>query len=203
MRRLILVVALALLVVSAGCLSLGSDDSDGATPTDESIEYTIESGNSPEEFASVNVTMQVVFTKGERDFSRNRCWRETYNGPYKPEITAIGTPSGECHRTEQLTVDLTDLNGTQTLEATPPEQFEEGHGLIVTGLSATHRNGTSISTIQGIGGHRANIVEGDSGGQYAVEFAIGRSSSAYDAWGDYALTSAVTEDDSGRRPVDS
>lgn len=166
------IVALVLLVGFAGCLSMGSD---GVDESDEnlSVEYTIESGDVPDKLASVTLTMQVVFVEKGGDFSDNTCWRETYTGPYKPETTPIHTPSGECHRTESVTVNLTELDGPKSIEETAPGRFDVGHGLIVTDIDATHKNGTSITAINGIGGYRANIVEGEAKRSYTVEFGIG------------------------------
>jgi hypothetical protein len=209
MRRTVPLVALALVVAVAGCLALTPDNSptDGATPTVEStqtdamlstesttatdrgssrnatVEYVIASGGVPDELGSVTVTMQAVFVESTDDFERNACWRGTYHGPYKPTPTPIGTPSGDCGSAQQLTLDLGELDGTRTLEVTVPARFDAGHGLVVTDVTATDRNGTSVPTIRGADGHRASIVRGHIDGQYSVEFAIDSvDDRPYDYW---------------------
>lgn len=130
--------------------------------------------------------MQVVFVENDEEFSRNACWRETYFGPYKPTPTPIAGPDGDCQDSQQLSVDLTALDGTRTLADAVPERFDAGHGLIVTNVTATYRNGTSVNAIKGVGGHRANIVQGRPDGQYSAEIAI---ESADGIGYDYALVS--------------
>ncbi len=210
MRRMVPVVALVLLVGLAGCLSQGAEESpteratptvespaedaapDTDTPTDSqssgnvSVEYAIEAGDIPDEFESATVTMAVVFVETDSDFSENACWRDTYHGPHKPTPTPIGTPSGDCHRSQAVSIDLTTLDGTRTLNATAPGQFDAGHGLIVTDLSVTSQNGTERTDISGVGGHRASIVDGNPEGQYQVELAIEQTDGM--GW-NYALVS--------------
>ncbi|MFC7072477.1 hypothetical protein ACFQJ7_14425 [Halovenus rubra] len=181
MRQTVSFVALLVLVVAAGCLGLGADSSAESPSENISAEYTIESGGVPEEIESATATMQVTFVESNEDFSRNSCWQETYLGPYKPTPTPISEPSGDCHDSQQVSIDLTELNGTQTLADAAPERFDAGHGLIVTNLTATYRNGTSVDAIKGVGSHRANIVQGHSNSQYSVEIAIeGAEASGYD-----------------------
>lgn len=207
MQRTIPVITVALLLVSAGCLGLAPDSSstDGGTPTgdstptdampsadtptptdapssENSVEYVIERGGIPDEFGSVTLTMQVVFAENAEDFDRNACWSDTYYGPYKPTPTPIGKPSGDCHRTQQMSVDLTEIDDTHTLSGTAPGRFDEGHGLIVTDLTATYENGTSVTGIRGTGGHRASIQE-QSDGQYRVAFSMeSYQERIYDYW---------------------
>jgi len=172
MRQTVPIVALLALVALAGCLGLGADSSAESPSENISVEYAIESGGVPDELESATVTMQVVSVENDEDFSRNSCWRETYLGPYKPTPTLIAEPSGDCHESQHVSVDLTELNGTRTLADAVPERFDAGHGFIVTNVTATYRNGTSVSAIKGIGGHRASIVQGRPDGQYGVEIAI-------------------------------
>jgi hypothetical protein len=172
MRQVVPVVALLALVAVAGCLGLGVDSSAESPSENVSVEYGIESGGVPDEIESATVTMQVVFVENDEDFSRNSCWRDTYFGPYKPTPTPIAGPSGDCHDSQQVSVGLAERNGTRTLADTVPKRFDAGHGLIVTNVTATYRNGTAVSTLKGVGGHRANIVQGRPDGQYSVEIAI-------------------------------
>jgi hypothetical protein len=203
------VVALVLLVGFAGCLSVGPGDSGEATPTVEptesppaagsptatpgenvSVEYVIESGGVPDEFESVTVSMRVVFTENTDDVRTDSCWRDTYIGPFRPTPTPLPAPDGDCHRAEEISVELTDLNGSQTFEATAPGRFDGGYALIVTDITATDQNGAWITSIKGIEGHRAEINRGPPDSPKTAEISIqsvdGR---AYD----YIIVSEVSE----------
>jgi hypothetical protein len=159
-------------------------DTSTATATPVSVSYSISAGEIPENFKSMYVTFQVVFVEQSGDIPA--CWRDTYHGPYKPTPTPLKTPSGECHRSNPITVNLTALDSPRTFEAfTAPGRFDAGHGLIVTQISATYDNGTQVSGIRGTGGYRANVVEGRPSGSYRLRFGV----DAYeDRWYDYWLT---------------
>lgn len=151
---------------------MGADSTTDSPSQNISVEYAIESGGVPDEIESATVIMQVVFVESDEDVSRSSCWRETYLGPYKPTPTPIAGPNGDCHDSQQVSVDLTELNRTRTLADAVPERFDAGHGLIITNVTATYRNDTPVSAIKGVGGHRANIVQGRADGQYSAEIAI-------------------------------
>lgn len=183
----------------AGCTAIGNDspaenpDGDGTTTTDPttrdetptgdpttttaenvSVEYVLDVGEIPDEIGSVEVTLRAVFVEKGTDFDRNRCWRDTYHGPYKPTITPIGTPAGECYRTETVTVELTEVEDGQLLGSfDAPGSFAAGHGLIVTDASAEYRDGSSVDALRGAGGKRVNLVEGRPDDRYRVEFEVG------------------------------
>ena len=106
----------------------------------------------------MTVTLQVVFV--ERTSDMGPCWRETSTGPYKPTVTPIAPPEGDCHRSESVTVDLTDLDGERSLTATAPGRFAAGHALIATNVTATHRNGSTVTGVRGASGKRVRVVEG-------------------------------------------
>lgn len=168
-----------------------------ATPQREnvSVEYAVSAGEIPDEFGSANLTLQVVFVENERDFAENRCWRRTYYGPYKPTPTPMGTPNGDCHRSDPVTVDLTDVPEGESLgRFTAPGRFDAGHALLVTDVTATHRNGTAISAIRGKGGHRANIVQGRPDGSYLVEIGIGADDEPRSGGNFYWLASETTDE---------
>lgn len=193
-RRPLLAFALILLV--AGCLGIAPQSmptetrtpaqataSPTATPTGSvSVEYLIRAGTIPDDFRSVTVTMRVVFVEQPSDMGP--CWYETFYGPYKPTPTPIGRPSGDCHRSTPVTVDLTELDGERSLgRVTAPGSFTAGHALIVTNVTATYQNGTAVTGIRGASGKRAAVVEGRPHGQHAVTFSIeAYEDRDYDYW---------------------
>lgn len=215
-RKIALLIALLVLGVAAGCLSTGSGPStEEATPTvestptetvpstetptaetprgDRSVEYVIESGGVPDSIESANVTAQVVFVESDQDFSRDACWRETYYGPYKPTPTPLPGPSDECHRSQAVSIDLTEMD-RHTVSATVPDGADAGHGFIVTDVVALYPNGTTVSKVKGASGERAAIVEGRPDDQYTVEFRV----EAADESADYDYWFIAERDDSDR-----
>ena len=177
---------LVLVVLLAGCTApvatptdtAGPTDSASATPTATTptpepvaVEYAVSAGSIPDEFESVTVSLQVVFV--ERAADMGPCWRGTFTGPYEPTITPIAPPSGECYRSEAITVDLTDLDGERSLgRASAPGRFAAGHALIATNATATYRNGTTVTEMRGASGKRVRVVEGAPAGPYRVTLSV-------------------------------
>jgi hypothetical protein len=152
------------------------------TSTPVSVEYALRVGAMPDEFASVTATMRVVFV--ERPDDMGPCWRETYGGPYEPTVTPIRMPSGECHRSDPVTVDLTEVDGERSLgRFTAPGRFGAGHAMLVTDVTATYPNGTAVSGIRGATGTRANVVPGTPSGRYGVTLGVeSYRDRPYDYW---------------------
>jgi hypothetical protein len=160
-----------------------------ASPTEEptptvrqrSVSYVLHRGEIPAELDSVNLTMRIVFVENQEDMGP--CWRSTYRGPYKPTPTPIALPEGECYRSAPTSIDLTQVNDTYSLDrVTVPGRFSAGHALIVTNVTATYQNGTRATAIKGIGGKRANVVEGHPDGPYHVELRLDSENEWYNYW---------------------
>jgi len=153
-----------------------------ATPAPVGVEYVVRAGTIPDDLRSVNVTLQVVFVGRSEDMGP--CWRETFTGPYEPTITPIAPPSGECRRSEPVTLDLTDLDDGRSLgRFTAPGRFDGGHALLVTNVTATYRNGTAVSGIRGATGKRANVVAGRPAGRHRVQLSMeSYTDRPYDYW---------------------
>lgn len=152
------------------------------------VEYIISVGELPESFRTANVTLTTVFVETERDIGP--CWPETFSGPYKPTPTPIAPPTGECHRSTAVTLDLTTISDARSLgHFAAPEAFDAGHGLVVTNVSATFNNGSAVTGLRGSGGHVAHVVRGNPDGPYRVELSI---DSYRDRPYTYWLGSAVT-----------
>jgi hypothetical protein len=155
-----------------------------ATPTPQPIgvEYVVRAGTIPDDIESVEVTLQVVFV--ERADDMGPCWRGTFTGPYKPTITPIRPPSGECHRSESVSLNLTDLDGGRSLgQFSAPGGVDAGHALIATNVTATYRNGTAVSGIRGASGKRVRVVEGAHAGPYRVTLSLkAYDDRPYDYW---------------------
>jgi hypothetical protein len=189
---------LVLVVLLAGCAApiAGSpntgEPTDSAAPTATAtatttpqpvgVEYVVRAGSVPDDFESVTVTLQVVFV--ERAADMGPCWRETFSGPYEPTITPIAPPSGECHRSETVTVDLTELDGERSLErVTAPGRFAAGHALIATNATATYRNGTTVTGMRGSSDELVTTAEGRPSGQRRVTLSVAAyDDRPYDYW---------------------
>lgn len=139
-------------------------------PTDAevSVVYTVGAGDLPDEVESVEVTVAVVFSAHDD----GRCWRDTFLGPYKPTITPLKVPDEEdCHTAETVRLDLADLDGNRSLgPVSAPADYDAGHALVVTDVTATYENGTTVERLRGAGGVRANVVWGRPDDSYNVVF---------------------------------
>lgn len=202
MRRGTHALVVVLVLLGAGCVGLAPEATPTATPAPTTtstpdvtatptpttaspdpvgVEYVVRPGSVPDEIASVDVTLQVVFV--ERSDDVGPCWRETFSGPYKPTVTPIAMPRGDCHRSAPVTLDPTELDGERTIEATAPGRFDAGHALVVTNVTATYRNGTAVSGMRV--DERASVVEGRAAGPYRVRLSIASyrgGDRPYDYW---------------------
>lgn len=177
---------------STGTSSPGTPDT--ATPTPEtttptsrgeSVEYLVRAGSVPDEFGSVTVTVRVVFVEDPVDLGR--CYPDTFTGPYKPTITPLATPVGDCHRSESVTVELADRTGAageRSLGTFSVPGSAGGHALVATDIDATARNGTAVTAIKGIGGAELLASPSRPDGSYGVELGLepAPSGAAYDYW---------------------
>jgi len=186
MRRLVpllvaLVVALAGCVSAPGVSTTATTSADATvetpttaetatpTPAPVGVEYVVQAGSVPDDVGAVTATLQVVFV--ERSTDAGPCWRETFAGPFKPTVTPIAPPEGECHRSATVTVDLTDLDGDRSLaRLTAPGRFDAGHALVVTNVTVTDRNGTAAGDVRV--DERVAVVEGEPGGPYRVTLSL-------------------------------
>lgn len=182
MRNAALAVVVCVVAAAAGCSAVG--DPASAPDEDETVTvgYVV-GGETPEELRSVTVTLRVVFVEDGDDFETGACWRDTYRGPYKPTPTPVPQPDGDCHRSETVTVDLADLDGERSLGTfSAPAEFDAGHALVVTDVTATDRDGTTADGIKGVGGVRAHVTD-VSDGEYTVQVEIrGYDDRPYHYW---------------------
>ncbi len=114
----------------------------------EPVTYAVRPGPVPDEFASLNVTIRVLFVENGEEIGP--CSPDLNRGPYKPTPTPLPRPDGECATTETVTVDL--LDGEQSLGPYTPPAWTSGHALLVTEVTATLDNGTTVTAIKGTGG---------------------------------------------------
>jgi hypothetical protein len=143
---------------------------DTRTPSGTPVEYVVRPGEIPDEVASYVVTIQIVFVETPEDLGP--CYSEIYYGPYKPTITPLGPPEGECHRTETVEVDLTEIDGERSLGEFTAPASARGHAVIVTDVTATLDDGTTLSKVKGIGGHEALRDANRPSGTYGVEIGL-------------------------------
>ncbi len=180
----------------AGCTTAGDDGeptdtdtdadadapTDAATPTDDGrrVAYVLRSGGVPGEFASATAEVRAVFVADAGDLGP--CYPEVFEGPYKPTITPVGTPSGGCSRSEAVSVDLVETD-ERTLEAVAPADAA-GHALVATAVVGTDREGESVTAIRNTGGARLLEVGSPPDGRYGVELGIEPADEGadYDYW---------------------
>lgn len=186
MRRGVLPVVV--LVLLAGCSAPTTPPADTGEPTEWAttapdpvgVEYVVRAGTVPDGIESVSVTLRVVFV--ERSDDVGPCWRETFSGPYRPTVTPIAPPSGECHRSEPITLDLGE--GDRSIDRiTAPGRFDAGHALVVTNVTATYANGTAVDGLRV--DQRASVVEGTPAGPYRVTLSVSSyrgGDRSYDYW---------------------
>lgn len=146
------------------------------------INYVIRSGSIPDEFSSVYVTARVVFVDQPADLGP--CYPRVFSGPYKPTLTPISTPSGECHRSVPVTVDLTDMTGERSLGNFTAPRTTSGHALLITDLRVERHNGTTVKSIRNIGGAELIRSSNPPEGPYGVELTIETVTDdrSYDYW---------------------
>lgn len=155
----------------------------GSTPTPEpaSVEYVVRAGEVPDEFASVTVTFRVVLV--DRPTDLGPCYPEVFTGPYKPSITPLATPAGDCRRSDAIAVDLTEVDGERSLGSFEARSAR-GHALIVADVRATYANGTTVAGIRGTGGLELVRSERRPDGSYGVEVGLEPAEERldYDYW---------------------
>lgn len=142
----------------------------------------IRSGSIPDEFSSVNVTFHVVFV--DRTSDLGPCYSEVFSGPYKPTLTPIGTPVGECSRSPPITVNLAAMTGEVSLGNVTAPEGTSGHALLVTDLTVKHDNGTTVTSIKNIGGAELIRSSNRPDGPYGTELTIETVTDdrSYDYW---------------------
>jgi hypothetical protein len=140
-----------------------------ATPEPVAVEYVVAAGPVPDDVESVTATLRVVLVERRADVGP--CWRETFGGPYKPTVTPIVPPEGDCRRSATVTVDLTELDGNRSLpRVTAPGRFDAGHALVVTNVTAVYRNGTVVSRLRV--DERAAVIRGRPDGSHRVTLSL-------------------------------
>lgn len=198
MRRAVPALLLAAFVLAAGCVAGGpgtsptspstmtTASSGSTTPTAGAavpVEYVVRPGTVPDEFQSVEVTLRVVFVETPGDLGP--CYPDIFRGPYKPTLTPLQTPAGECHRSQVVTVDLADLEGDHSLGTFTAPGSVQGHALLVVDVRATLENGTVVERIRGIGGVEA--IRSPARPSGTVVARIGLEPAPEDADYDYTL----------------
>lgn len=181
---------LALLLESAGCIADGPA-SPSDRPTDsptgtalEPVEYAVSPGAVPGEFASLTVTFRVLFVENGDEIGP--CSPDIIRGPYKPTPTPLRQPEGECAKSEPVTVDLTAVDGERSLGTFTSPAWTSGHALLVTDVTATLENGTTVTSIKGTGGARVfTSTEAPTDDRYTAR--IGVEAADADVRYDYSL----------------
>lgn len=149
---------------------------------DASVEYFVRAGEVPDELESVTVTARIVLV--DRPDDLGPCYPDVFTGPYKPTVTPIGTPGGDCHRSAPVDVDLTTVDGTRSLGTGTAPGPAGGHALVVTDVTATHENGTSVTAIRGAGVAELVASPTRPSGQSVVEIGLepAPDGTEYDYW---------------------
>lgn len=158
---------------SPGTPTAGAEDGSPTpttTPTAEpvTVEYVVRAGSIPDEFDSVTVHFEVAFAENRGDV--RECTGTMMDSRYDPTPTPLPTPSGECHTVEDLTVDLTGINGTRSLGTFTVEgRFGTEHALVVHDVVPTDENGSRVERI-----HDTDFrgLERHGPGRYGLEIGV-------------------------------
>ena len=154
----------------------GGSGDETATPTptpepaDLTVEYVIRPGAVPSEFQSVTVEFEVVFA--ERASDLDRCIGPLLGSKYEPTPTALPTPTGACQSQSGLSVDLTEIEGTETLGSfTVDGRFDGAYALVVRDVVPVFADGTAPTAVYDTD-FRAHTQRGRGSGRYGVEIGI-------------------------------
>lgn len=138
--------------------------------SDRSIDYVIRAESIPDEFTSVLITLQVVFVEQPSDLGN--CYPEVFSGPYKPTITPLPTPAGQCTHANPVTIDLARTrNGASLGNVTAPESTS-GHALIATEIAVKRENGSIVESVKNMGGAELIRSPNPPDGPYGVNVGI-------------------------------
>jgi hypothetical protein len=152
------------------------------TPTENAtVEYAVRAGDLPDAVASAEVTLQVVFVTDTADLGP--CYPEVFSGPYRPTITPLPPPAGECYRSETVTLDLADLNGERSLTFAGPASAE-GHALLLANATLRDADGSAMLSVRGARDTElASVEESPGGGPHVVEIRVDAyDDREYDYW---------------------
>ena len=154
----------------------GGSGDETATPTptpepaDLTVEYVIRPGAVPSEFQSVTVEFEVVFAEQASDL--DRCIGTLLGSKYEPTPTALPTPTGACQSQSGLSVDLTGIDGTETLGPfTVDGRFDGAYALVVRDVVPVFADGTAPTAVYDTD-FRAHTQRGRGSGRYGVEIGI-------------------------------
>lgn len=115
-------------------------------PEPVTVEYVVRAGSIPDEFDSVTVHFEVEFAENRGDV--RECTGTVLDSRYDPTPTPLPSPTGECRTVEDVTVDLTEVNGTHSLgNVTVPGRFGAEHALVVRDVVPVYENGTRVERI--------------------------------------------------------
>jgi len=136
----------------------------------QSVEYVLRAGTVPDAFASATVTLRIVFV--DRTADLGPCYPGVFSGPYKPTLTPLPAPAGECHSSERVGVDLTGIGGERSLGRATAPGSASGHALVLDTIDATDRDGDAIDGIYGVGGLELLGSPDPPDGPYGIEIGI-------------------------------
>ncbi|ESS05428.1 MAG: hypothetical protein A07HB70_02472 [uncultured archaeon A07HB70] len=111
-----------------------------------SVAYAVRAGSFPGGVASATVRLQVVFAEDTDDLGP--CYPGAFRGPYEPTITPIPPPSGECHRTETVTLTLTP-GAERTVGPFDAPAGTAGYALLLTDATVRSENGATVAGVRG------------------------------------------------------
>lgn len=139
-------------VVLAGCAG-GTGGSGGTDPAPTSpaqpagsVTYDVRAGSFPDGVASATVRLQVVLVEDTDDLGP--CYPGVFRGPYEPTVTPIPPPSGECHRTETVTLALTP-GAERTVGPFDAPPGTAGYALVLANATVRAENGSTVAGVRG------------------------------------------------------
>lgn len=137
-----------------------------------SVDYVVRADSIADNVAHVYVDFSVYFAEYAEDIYACTEGAPLFENKYDPTPTPIATPAGHCAEFDAPRVDITTLNGTQSLgRFNASARYSGGHTLVVNDVTVVLENGTTASDVYDTD-FRAITEQTTPSGIYGIEFSV-------------------------------